>query len=179
MKEERDCMVKNEEIQDICRGMTVTDRISTMLICFHGKEGEDFYGEILNCYIDKPVCFFGIGDLILKLDEMCNWIGTPQPTTEPRFLNKKMAKQYALRSKKKIRIPEKASIQLQNSTVLCSQASRAKSTLLIKIEYRQNASMQGRVIGKITAQNYISFRSALELMRMIKEISIRTESTYL
>ncbi len=171
-------MVKIEEIQDICSAMTVTDRISTMLICFHGKEGEDFYGEILNCYIEKPVCFFGIGDLILKLDEMCDLIGTPQSTTEPRFLNKKMANQYELRTRRKIKIPEKASIQLQNSMVLYSQASRAKNTLLIKIEFRQNASMQGRVIGKITSQKYICFRSALELMRMIKEIAMKTESTF-
>ncbi|MGL6221605.1 MAG: hypothetical protein ACRC36_26510 [Lacrimispora sphenoides] len=171
-------MVKNEEIQDICSAMTVTDRISTMLICFQGKEGEDFYGEILNCYIEKPVCFFGIGDMILKLDEICDWIGSPQPTTEPRFLNKKMAEQYALRNRRNNIIPEKASIQLQNSMVLYSQASRAKNTLLIKIEFRQNATMQGRVIGKLTSKKYISFRSALELMRMIKEIAIKTESTY-
>ncbi|HBE84788.1 MAG TPA: tungsten formylmethanofuran dehydrogenase, partial [Lachnoclostridium sp.] len=62
--------------------------------------------------------------------------------------------------------------------VLYSQASRAKNTLLIKIEFRQNASMQGRVIGKITSQKYICFRSALELMRMIKEIAMKAERSY-
>ncbi len=90
--------------------------------------------------------------MILKLDEICDWIGSPQPTTEPRFLNKKMAEQYALRTRRNNRIPEKASIQLQNSMVLYSQASRAKNTLLIKIEFRQNATMQGRVIGKLTSK---------------------------
>ena len=170
-------MEKNEEIQGICYNMTVTDRISTMLICFHGKKGEDFYGEILNCYIDSPVCFFGIGDLILKLDEMCDWIGTPQSTMQPRFLNKKMAEQYTRRTKEKNEILVKTNIQLQDSTIMSSQAIRAKETLLVKIEYRQNASMQGRVIGNLTSKKYVNFRSALELMRMIKEIGIRTEST--
>lgn len=89
-----------------------------------------------------------------------------------------MANQYELRTRRNKRIPEKASIQLQNSMVLYSQASRAKNTLLIKIEFRQNASMQGRVIGKITSQKYICFRSALELMRMIKEIAMKAERSY-
>ncbi len=30
-------MIKSEEMQNICRSMTVTDRVSTMLICFHEK----------------------------------------------------------------------------------------------------------------------------------------------
>jgi len=152
--------------------MTVTDRISTMLICFHGKEGEDFYGEILNCYIEKPVCFFGIGDLILKLDEMCDWIGTPQPAMEPRFLNKKMSEKYAKRTKEKNILPVKAKIQLQDSKTLGSRAHLAKETLIVKIEFRQNASIQGRVIGKLTKKKYVNFRSALELMRMLEEIVI-------
>ena len=35
--------------------------------------------------------------------------------------------------------------------------------------------MQGRVMGKLTSKEYVGFRSALELMRMIKEITVKTE----
>ncbi|EXG85170.1 MULTISPECIES: hypothetical protein [Lacrimispora] len=167
-------MIKSEEMQNICRSMTVTDRVSTMLICFHGKKEGNLYGEILNCYIDGPVWFSDIGDLMLKLDEICDWVGTPQPTTNPRFLNKKMSEEYAHRTKGKNKIPVKAKIQLQDSLTLSTRAVHAKETLIVKIEHRQNASLQGIVAGRLTSRNYVAFRSALELMRMIKEIAVRT-----
>ena len=59
-------MIYSDEIQNVCQGLTETDRISTMLICFHEEKDENLYGEILNCYINEPVWFFGVGDLILK-----------------------------------------------------------------------------------------------------------------
>ncbi|MEY8352892.1 hypothetical protein AALB39_05960 [Lachnospiraceae bacterium 54-53] len=170
-------MIKSEEVRYVCHSMTVTDRVSTILICFHGKKGEDLYGEILNCYVDKPLRFFNIGDLILKLDEICDWVGTPHPSADPRFLNKKMAEQYIFRTMGRNKIPLKANIQLQDIKTLSSRAIRAKETLMVKIEHRQNASMQGRVMGRLTSKKYVGFRSALELMRMIREIAIRTERT--
>jgi hypothetical protein len=168
-------MIEMEEIQNVCQSITETDRISTMLICFHEEKDGNLYGEILNCYIDEPVGFFGVGDLILKLDEICDWVGTPQPTTNPRFLNKKMLEGYAFRTKEKNILPVKAKIQLQDSKKLSSRAHLAKETLLVKIEYRQNASIQGRVIGKLTKKKYVNFRSALELMRMLEEIVVKTK----
>ncbi len=167
-------MTKNEEMDHFCPSLNITDRVNTMLICFHGGMGEDLCGQILNCYVDSPVWFSNIGDLMLKLDEMCDWIATPLPSTEPRFLNNEMAEQYRNRTMEKNKIPVKAKIQLQDSKTLSSLAIRAKETLMVKIEYRQNASMQGRVIGKLTSKKYVWFRSSLELMRMIKEITIKT-----
>ncbi|HCD45953.1 MAG TPA: hypothetical protein DEQ64_19955 [Lachnoclostridium sp.] len=167
-------MIKSEEMQNVCHSMTVTDRVSTMLICFHGKKEGNLYGEILNCYIDGPVWFSSVGDLILKLDEICDWVGTPQPSMDPRFLNKKMSEEYAYRTKGKNKIPVKAKIQLQDSKTLSFRAVQAKESLIVKIEHRQNASIQGIVTGRLTSKNYVAFRSALELMRMIREIAVRT-----
>lgn len=168
-------MTRREEAERNSRNMEKMDRISTMLVCFRGKNGLDLYGEILNCYIDRPVCFYSIGDLILKLDEICNWIGTPQPTTNPRFLNKKMSIQYMCRTMDENKIPVKAKLKLQANKSLSAHAVRARETLMIVIEYRQNASLQGRVIGKVTSNKYVNFRSALELMRMIREIVIQAD----
>ncbi|MDR1549347.1 MAG: hypothetical protein LBT06_12290 [Hungatella sp.] len=42
--------------------------------------------------------------------------------------------------------------------------------LLICIEYRYYSSFQGRIWGQRTLGKHISFRSVLELMRMINEI---------
>lgn len=170
-------MIKIDDIQVCCEEMIATDRVSTMLICIHGKKREDLYGEILNCYLEKPVAFFGIGDLILKMDEICNWIGTPHPSTDPRFLNKIMEKQYNKRMEGKNNVPVKAKIRLLDSSLLLSQAVKARETLLVKIDFRQYSSFQGRVQGKLTHGEYIGFRSALELMRMIREIAVSDDDT--
>lgn len=46
----------------------------------------------------------------------------------------------------------------------------AKELLVICVKYRQNASLQGRVRGKLTKGAAVYFRSALELMRMINTV---------
>lgn len=85
-----------------------------------------------------------------------------------------MSEEYAYRTKGKNKIPVKAKIQLQDSKTLSFRAVQAKESLIVKIEHRQNASIQGIVTGRLTSKNYVAFRSALELMRMIREIAVRT-----
>ncbi|MEY8355369.1 hypothetical protein AALB39_18705 [Lachnospiraceae bacterium 54-53] len=169
-------MVKMEDIQICCEKMIATDRVSTMLICIHGKRGEEPCGEILNCYMEGPVAFYNVGDLVLKLDEICDWIGTPHPSTEPRFLNHEMEKQYRSRMEGKSNVPVKAKIRLLDSSLLISRAVKARQTLLVKIEFRQYSSFQGRVQGKLTRGEFVGFRSALELMRMVRELAMTDES---
>lgn len=50
------------------------------------------------------------------------------------------------------------------------RVANAKELLVIDVKYRQNASLQGRVRGKLTKGLTVHFRSALELMRMINMI---------
>lgn len=80
-------------------GLTETDRVSTMLICFHEEKDGNLSGEILNCYIDDPVWFSSAGDLILKLDELCNWIGLP-PNHPLNFLKRRNNAHRGIRNRK-------------------------------------------------------------------------------
>ncbi|MDR1769625.1 MAG: hypothetical protein LBS02_03155 [Hungatella sp.] len=159
-----------DHIQRSCNEMAAYDRTSIMLICIHGQKERELYGEILNCYIDNPVPFSSTADMILKLDEICNLIGSPQLVTEPRFLNKKMKEHYFARMKEQNKLPVKAKIRLRDSTSIGLWAHNAKEILLICIEYRYYSSFQGRIWGERTLGKHISFRSVLELMRMINEI---------
>lgn len=154
----------------LCEIMQKTDRVSAMLICIHGEKEGEIYGNILNCYLKSPVAFQNLGDLILKLDEMCNWLRTPQYSMEPRFLNKEIEKKYWERVDMKKFEQIKSEFKCLNTSQIFSQVVKAQKTLLVKIEFRLQASLQGHVIGKITKGRYIGFRSALELMRMIKEM---------
>ena len=141
-------LVQDEEAIKRIEELIVSDRASTMLVCIQGtREGEP-WGEIYNCYLREPVLFNGAGDMVLKLDEMCNWVGAPHPTTDNRFLNREMERQY------------------REDSARHPQVSRDN------IKYRQNSSLQGSVRGRITKGEVVSFRSALELMRMVRMIQV-------
>ena len=68
--------------------MAGTDRACMMLVCINGNENNVPYGIIVNYHLPRPVSFKGIHGLILALDEVCEMVGVPMATTEPRFLQK-------------------------------------------------------------------------------------------
>ena len=74
--------------------MAGTDRACMMLVCINGHENNMPYGIIVNYHLPCPVSFRGIHGLILALDEVCEMVGAPMATTEPRFLQKEREQQY-------------------------------------------------------------------------------------
>lgn len=159
-------MSRNEDAVRQIEDLLVSDRASTMLICIHGGRGTGIYGEICSCYLREAVEFKGVGDLILRLDGICNWLGTPSYTTEPRFLNKEMEKRHqAADSVHPEIVRDKQMGGLEQ--IPFRQALKAREVLVVYIKYRQNSSMQGSIRGKLTQGQIVNFRSGLELMRML------------
>ena len=145
-----------------------TDRMSVFLICIKNKQGE-LSGNIVNFYLKEPVEFTGILDLGLKIDTLCARLHRPMATTEPRFLDAHMKEAYEKRELDREHIPLKYCTKIQNMNRFMAIGTTAYETLVIEIHQRQFSSMQGRIIGICFEGNYISFRSALELMRMLRE----------
>lgn len=145
-----------------------TDRMSVFLICIKNKQGE-LSGNIINFYLKEPVEFTGILDLVLKIDILCARLHRPMATTEPRFLNAYMKGAYVKRELDREHTPLKYCTKIQNMNRFMALGTSAYETLVIEIHQRQFSSMQGRIKGKCSKGNYISFRSALELMRMLRE----------
>ena len=145
-----------------------TDRMSVFLICIKNKQGE-LSGNIVNFYLKEPVEFTGILDLGLKIDTLCARLHRPMATTEPRFLDAHMKEAYEKRELDREHIPLKYCTKIQNMNRFMAIGTTAYETLVIEIHQRQFSSMQGRIKGKCIEGNYISFRSALELMRMLRE----------
>lgn len=145
-----------------------TDRMSVFLICIKNKQGE-LSGNIINFYLKEPVEFTGILDLVLKIDILCARLHRPMATTEPRFLNAYMKEAYVKRELDREHTPLKYCTEIQNMDRFMALGISASETLVIEIHQRQFSSMQGRIKGKCSEGNYISFRSALELMRMLRE----------
>ncbi|EHE95179.1 hypothetical protein [Enterocloster citroniae] len=145
-----------------------TDRVGIFLICIKNKQGE-LSGDIVNFYLKEPVAFTGILDLGLKIDTLCAKFQRPMATTEPRFLTAYMKRAYEKRELDKEHIPLKYCTKIQNMDRFMALGISTSETLVIEIHQRQFSSMQGRIKGKCSEGNYISFRSALELMRMLRE----------
>ena len=62
-------------MQDDLQLLENADRVSIFLICVQSRHGE-LSGSIANFYIEEPVEFFGILDLVLKLDVLCTSVLT-------------------------------------------------------------------------------------------------------
>ena len=163
--------IQDEEAIRRIEEMVVSDRASTMMVCIHGaKEGEP-YGEIYSCYLKEPVQFNGAGDMALKLYEICDWVGAPQSTTDPRCLNTEMEKQYREASSHHPQV-SRDNLVYSIDQIPFQHAIQARHVLVVYVKYRQNSSIQGSVRGKVTKGEIVNFRSALELMRMIRMIRI-------
>lgn len=159
-------MSRNEDAVRRIEDLLVSDRASTMLVCIQGGRGTGIYGEICSCYLREAVVFRGAGDLILRLDEICCWLGAPSCTTEPRFLNRDMEKRYQAGGTPHPEIIRDKQMGGLDQAPF-QQAIKAREVLAVYIKYRQNSSMQGSIRGRLTQGKIVNFRSGLELMRML------------
>ena len=71
-----------------------TNDASIMLVCINGYQENRPYGVIVNYCLPVPVHFTGIHELVLGVDEVCERIGAPMRTMEPRFLSRAEAERY-------------------------------------------------------------------------------------
>ena len=151
--------------------MAVTGRACMMLVCINGYEQDAPYGIIVNHHLPCPVNFRGIHGLILALEEVCEMVGAPMATTQPRFLQKESEKQYRALKGRKRKKPDKVLVKEEVTGKMFPYVTAAKAVLLVHVLFRQNSSLQGRLRCSYTGTHYIAFRSALELMRMLDEVS--------
>ena len=70
------------------------DRAAIVLLCIHGVSAHGVYGDIYNHNFKENIPFNGIGDMVLKIDQICSWLNTPQATTERQLAGKRERKTY-------------------------------------------------------------------------------------
>lgn len=62
------------------------DRAAIVLLCIHGVLAHGVYGEIYNHNFKENIPFNGIGDMVLKIDQICNWLNTQERQQNHVFL---------------------------------------------------------------------------------------------
>lgn len=167
-------MTKKREMEEQLRVMDQTDWSGIMMICIHGQAENRIYGTIVNRCLSSPLPFCGLDQLILKIDEVCELAGKPMLSMYPRFLQAEMREQYAELSKRGKKNGQKKQEGWQEmSDIIKRQEAVTKEVMEIQILFRGNATMQGRLRCQLSSKKYVSFRSALELFRMLKEVEVR------
>lgn len=113
----------------------------------------------------------GVGQLIIRMEEICELDGGMPAEEEPRFLNSQMQQKYKREQERK-KLNRAASEPLSFWDDKELQGGKTRALLVADIRSRDHYSMQGMVRGPMTNGKYVNFRSALELMRMIALIDI-------
>lgn len=144
---------------------SLAEKTVTMMICVHGMGKSGAYGEILHFYLKNPVFFHGLGDLILKLDEIYS---------ETNGGSGSAARRYQRYQDPAIECCDSTdiTIMLKNSQKLQSCMEGSRALLLVCLEGRRHASFQGRIRGRLTKGADLRFASALELLYLLAGLGL-------
>ncbi len=116
-------------------------------------------GKLFNAFLQKPVSFTGLSDMLLKMDQIYDFLDFPQATREDRTFAWKKQPKYDRLAPYQPRYFKRSTPNLHG---------RAGLTLVVQTRYRQNGSWQGTVrcpqLGKTA--NYVS---ALQFLKLTAE----------
>lgn len=129
------------------------------LLCLDEGLAGTLYGRIYCGYKPEGVKFKDIDQLVLILDEIMDYIGCPQSSTDKRSYGRdkdlisfdRTEKREALKSMQKFDI---------------DSHKGQKATFILQVKFRQNASWQG-TIRWVEKKETAHFRSALEFIKII------------
>lgn len=138
-----------------------TAPVQTILVCLGkgtspvGSTVPAFCGTLCSHHQEEPVPFHDLGELILRLDALC---GSPE---NPRSQADASGTGAAI-------------------TTLPGTLPPHADIFTISVEHRDHATLQGKLRGGLTGGRYLPFQSALDLMRLLTELteSGKEESTH-
>ena len=133
---------------------------SVVRLCMDAYVDNDWRGRIYTRYSEEPLRFRNLNDVLRYLDQFYDWLGYPQASTVDRSFSGRAAK-----------TPVRNQIQQRRYRVAVKDEGKNKeyglqSTFVVSIQYRQNATWQGRVTWA-EKNRTLPFRSALELLKLI------------
>lgn len=165
-------MVRQVDKIDWCEGYEnnhgVTAEGRCMILYIESVTGMDLQGVMDNCYLDKPIPFNHIMEMIFMADSILDQFEYPKASVNYRS-NKR---------KKQVTIPLDERLAYQRRVYNRIQPMKSKLQHLgkrrhfvVKILFRQNASWQGELV-VLENRKVISktkYRSIYELVRLIYE----------
>ncbi|MCR5481333.1 MAG: hypothetical protein K6F52_00855 [Clostridia bacterium] len=134
------------------------------VICVDELKDADIKGRLYCGCLPQGKGFSCSEELIICIDDIMDKIDFPQSTLDKKSFVKKKGTVVKLSEKEITEVMEK----MKNFNTDSAAGDRA--TFVLQVQFRQNASWQG-VVKSVETDETHSFKSALELVKIIDEIS--------
>lgn len=125
-----------------------------MSICIDEDQNNEKRGRFYHRYSEEPVVFRDLNDLLMIADRLMDRIDYPQSSTRARSFSDRIHDSI-----------QKGVQRVRSSDDLLNQTGN-KATFIVNVQYRQNATWQGKLLWADTDKS-CNFRSALELLKLI------------
>ena len=126
-------------------------------VCIQEIFGDQKKGCFHHKYSEQPVPFSDLNHLLILMEQLMDRLNFPQSSTLQRSFFK--TERSTPKKAKEEEQPVRTAKEILNET-------GTKGTFVINVQYRQNATWQGRVLWAETGKS-CNFRSALELLKLI------------
>jgi hypothetical protein len=127
-----------------------------VVLCVNGNDGGDLRGEFYHSYSESPVPFNGMGQMILRMEKLYDYLRFPYPGTVSRSFGKEKKLKRLTQERKKI---------MKDEALLSKHGDIG--TFIVRVQHRQNSSWQGRVTW-MEKDKTIQFRSVWEMIKLIE-----------
>lgn len=145
-------MIERVAVNDLPCSMFV---LNNLHISIDDHDGRDFKGSVCHNYFHFLQRFSCVSEFLYIIERMLDEVNYPMQSMEHR---------------KFMSIPGSADREadlMQNDDIKQTQENKGKkATFVVQIQYRQNATWQGKVKW-VEKDEEVMFRSALELIKMI------------
>lgn len=134
---------------------------STMILCFDRLENDIPDGYLWTFYQSAPIAFHGLDNLVSIMDDVMDQAQQPMPWAAHRHIKTQAVPH-----------PDRKAIRSQQNSINIQKQLSFRSgklaTISVRVYTRQHATMQGAL--HLEENQTICFRSALELMYLLREL---------
>lgn len=127
-----------------------------VVLCINAVNGGDLSGEFYHSYSERSVPFCGIGQMMLRMEKLYDYLRFPFPGTNFRSFGEE---------KKLTRLTEERKKIMTDDALLSKHGDIG--TFIVRVQHRQNSSWQGRITW-MEEDKTIQFRSVWEMIKLIE-----------
>ena len=125
-----------------------------MSICIDENENHEKQGRFYHRYSVEPMLFTDLNSLLIEADRLMDKIDYPQASMRSRNF-------FDTQENRK----EKGAERVKTADEILNESGK-KATFVVNVQYRQNATWQGKVLWAEAGRS-CNFRSASELLKLI------------
>lgn len=127
-----------------------------VILCINGNNEGDLFGKFYHSYSEQAVPFTGVGQMVLRMEMLYDYLRFPYPGTNTRTFGEE---------KKLTRLTEERKKKMSDDALLSKHGDIG--TFIVRVQHRQNSSWQGRITW-MEQDKTIQFRSVWEMIKLIE-----------